>query len=120
MPILTQPLTLALENQFQTSSTDCILAVVSPLVEAVAKGYSITNPFSLRDKFAWSEFGRTKFARRGTDKEVRPQKVRMRERRKPLNCKSYSLTLQALTPAHSRRERELIDFCDCLVRCRNI
>ena len=38
----------------------------------------------------------------------------MRERRKPLNCISHSLTLQSLTPALSRREREFIGFCDTL------
>jgi len=58
--------------------------------EAVAKGYSTKSSFSLREK------------------------VRMRERRKPLNCISHSLTLQSLTPALSRREREFIGFCDTL------
>ena len=61
-----------------------------PVGEAVAKGYSTKSSFSLREK------------------------VRMRERRKPLNCISHSLTLQSLTPALSRREREFIGFCDTL------
>ncbi|MBF8269910.1 MAG: hypothetical protein HW386_1619, partial [Gammaproteobacteria bacterium] len=66
------------------------------------------------------------------DKEVRPQKVRMREQRKPSNDINYSLTLQALTPAMenqfptfstdcilaivSRGEREFSSFCDSLIR----
>jgi len=42
----------------------------------------------------------------------------MRERCKTLNDISYSLTLQALTPALSRREREFTCFCNNLRRER--